>query len=252
MKADAQLRALARLGLTPDMVDLVGEDLPTALERLNAKRAGTNPVEFSAAMKTIFEERGRTYAETLMTPDRVAAMRDYESKMRDPKSLDAYVQEATTGAAAAAARRNLTGEMSPLAHKTSADAWERLSTMEALHRAEGRSEIEIWLRSTLAHAMTGTTRLWNGTERAADLALSLSDFRVGDLFDAGSYLPGAIGPAGMRARKAVEDLHSGRMTGGAVAEAMLSTLEKIEKNTAKPVPPARPMPKAGTAEKESP
>lgn len=251
--SEAVTKELAKLGLTPRDIDLQGEDLATAMRRIDASRKKVDPVTFSQIMIKLFESRGRTYAETLMVPENLNRYEEYLTAMRDPKSLDRYVELATTGPAAAETRKENIDRASGLFHPERADQVALADAIQALQRAEGFSQADIDFRRWSGDKLAMIYDLFGmSTETAASHGLKLQDARLSDWFDRDFWYDMRL-PSRKRAERARAELESGKP--GPISEAWSKSLDRtnelletIAKNTAKGPPPARPMPKPGTAE----
>lgn len=62
----AKVRALTSIGIDPKSIDLIGEDLPTALDRLDAALSKVSPNAKSDVLLTLFGEKGEAAGATLL------------------------------------------------------------------------------------------------------------------------------------------------------------------------------------------
>lgn len=80
---------LKMLGIKPEEVDLIGEDLLSAFRRINEGIKQTKPQDIPVALKKIFEERGVAVAQHLLNSVDVIAQRIDEQK----KGVDQYARD---------------------------------------------------------------------------------------------------------------------------------------------------------------
>lgn len=101
--------ALKEMGLSPDDVDLIGENLDTVLGRLSSGLAKLRAEEREGALKTLFEEKGVSVAKLLIAGRNAVAFG--AKRAQNLAGFDEDVQEATSGRVAAARRQTLRKEV---------------------------------------------------------------------------------------------------------------------------------------------
>lgn len=64
--SDQKVQALGEIGLTPDDIDFIGEDFPTALERLKEALSKVDEKKASSVLLTLFGEKGQSAGSVLL------------------------------------------------------------------------------------------------------------------------------------------------------------------------------------------
>lgn len=103
-----RVKALERLGLKPEDVDLVGEDLFTSLESLNRGLTALPEEQRAGTLKLLFEEQGVAPAQVMLS--NVAELRRRRAMLNDQSGFMADVEEATSGRNAARVRQDVLRE----------------------------------------------------------------------------------------------------------------------------------------------
>lgn len=129
------VRALARLGLKPKEVDLVGEDIATVLDRLGEGLDRVSPEVQNMVMGALFEERARSPATGLIRDRK--KMPELLAKMRDIAGFQKDVAVATGGKAAGRERFEAMMEQRNAARDTG--FVDLLNAAELLAQEKGRS-----------------------------------------------------------------------------------------------------------------
>jgi hypothetical protein len=151
----AKVDALRRIGIAPEQVDLVGEDLSAVLDVYAAAKKKADPVEFDAALLKIFEDRGAPALQALIAPEIRNRTRNYLKLMRDPKSLDKYNELGTSGAAANAQRDKISMEASALGDKPLMGYDQLVEKANVMERERGVPggirDLNTWLLKSLGY-----------------------------------------------------------------------------------------------------
>ncbi|MBW3538765.1 MAG: phage tail tape measure protein [Planctomycetes bacterium] len=100
-----KVKALKSIGLRPEDVDLVGEDFPTALEKLKAALAGVDKESKSLVLKKVFGEEGMAAANILLGKTDVLRERTAQLGVADEDSAFARGVETFRGHRVAARQR---------------------------------------------------------------------------------------------------------------------------------------------------
>lgn len=103
-----RIKALERLGLKPEDVDLVGEDLFSSLDSLNQGLTALPEEQRAGTLKLLFEEQGVAPAQLLLS--NVNEIRRRRALLGDQSGFLADVEEATSGRNAAAVRQDVVRE----------------------------------------------------------------------------------------------------------------------------------------------
>lgn len=146
-----RVEMLGKMKLKPADIDMVGEDIYTALKRLRVGIESLPEDQRFGAAKKLFEERGMAPFMTMMQPGRIEEMQSRDKRFADEAQYEADIRTGTSGKSAQA--RRLKGQEDiRIAREgqksTSFD--ETLSAARAEHIAQGNSEVSADLRSQVA------------------------------------------------------------------------------------------------------
>lgn len=197
-------KGLEMLGLQPADVDLVGEDIVTARDRLQQSLDALPKEQQQVALAQIFGRRNVAQAEGFIRSGQSAEGDRLATNLklaRDVVDVQAAVEEKTSGALATDQRQQQIEKMQ-LERRGGGDFLRTLDTMTQSQRAAGENEVSIWINRAVAHTFGGLgfpeTGLWAAQSNVGD---SLSAEEAKDLTKAMSE-----GAAAQRENtKAIED-----------------------------------------------
>ena len=166
--------ALGRIGLSPDDVDFVGEDIEQVLTRLGGGLQGVPEKERAGILKKLFEERGVASAEVLIGG--IGKIRDRQGILQDDKQFLSDVAESQGGRNAAAIRQQVRRERRRVAKDDEFD----LLLEEAKGISEGRDE-SAFIRAISTGIATTLRTVGVDAQTAVGLGFGeVGDFNVGE------------------------------------------------------------------------
>lgn len=169
----SSMEALARMGIKPGDVDLVGEDSRTVLDRLATGLDKLKPEERATAMKDLFGQEAMSAATGLIR-DR-GKIDEFLKLEGDIQGFRDDVAIATTGKGAAAERGKMLEESQLASRDTQLEEAIRAATL--INRQAGATEIAI-----MAHTAQARTRAAFGQDPMQAVAssfTSVEDLRAG-------------------------------------------------------------------------
>jgi hypothetical protein len=137
--------------LKPTDIDMVGEDVYTALKRLRTGIESLPEAERFGAAKKLFEERGMAPFMTMMQKGRIEEMQSRDTRFADEKQYEKDIQTGTSGKSAQARRLKAAEDIRIAKEGQKSTSFEEtLAAARAEFVGQGGSEVSADIRSGLA------------------------------------------------------------------------------------------------------